>query len=205
MAPGCQYGAFWWFGAVPGCPGIESLPDRPLRLFKHHGERLVSPKRKVQKEKNKSGQPKVKENCVECGKDFIGGLGRIYCSKVCIRSQVKNPFTDSGIPTGTRGSISELIVSVRLMTKGWHVFRALSPACPCDLIAMRGLGESLLLEIRTGTFNKRTGTITFSKRATDNCHVYVVSDGSPNGKIHLEPGPLSSAIELMNAFIEAAK
>ncbi len=41
------------------------------------------------------------------------------------------------LPTPTIGAVHELNVSIDLMRKGWHVFRALSPACPADLVAYK--------------------------------------------------------------------
>jgi hypothetical protein len=43
----------------------------------------------------------------------------------------------SGIySSGTVGAINELRVSVDLLCKGYAVFRALSPHCPCDLVLL---------------------------------------------------------------------
>lgn len=36
------------------------------------------------------------------------------------------------------GAASELLVAADLLLRGWDVFRAVSGACPCDLIIMRG-------------------------------------------------------------------
>lgn len=46
----------------------------------------------------------------------------------------------------------ELIVAARLMLEGWHVFRALSPSCFCDIIAVIE-GISRYIEVRTGWRN----------------------------------------------------
>src|SRR5260370_3813363 len=39
-------------------------------------------------------------------------------------------------------------LSVDLLAKGWEVFRAVSPACSCDLIAAKG-GTLLRIKVRT--------------------------------------------------------
>jgi hypothetical protein len=52
------------------------------------------------------------------------------------------------LPTGTVGAISELVVCNALMRAGFSVFRSMSPACVCDLIAMRD-GELLKIEVTT--------------------------------------------------------
>lgn len=54
------------------------------------------------------------------------------------------------IASSTVGAISELIVAVDLMRRGKHVFRALSPACPCDLAYIEG-DRLITVEVRTGT------------------------------------------------------
>ncbi len=82
-----------------------------------------------------------------------------YCSSACANAAFRvktlalnNRAGDSKTTNGTAGAISELIVSVDLMRKGYHVFRAMSAHCPCDLIAM--LGEKVLrVEVRTATVN----------------------------------------------------
>lgn len=56
----------------------------------------------------------------------------------------------SGIySSGTVGAINELRVSVDLLCKGYAVFRALSPHCPCDLVLL--LDHSVFrVEVTTG-------------------------------------------------------
>jgi hypothetical protein len=46
------------------------------------------------------------------------------------------------------------------MRRGYHVFRALSPACSCDLIALAG-DRALRIEVRTGRL--RRGELHFSR------------------------------------------
>ena len=54
-----------------------------------------------------------------------------------------------GIPTGTVGAVSELLVAADLLARGAAVFRAMSPSCPCDLAILAG--ERLLrVEVKTG-------------------------------------------------------
>lgn len=66
------------------------------------------------------------------------------------------------VPCGTVGAIHELVVSVALMKEGWHVFRALSPACPCDLLIARKGETPLRIEITTG-FRGPAGNVTHPK------------------------------------------
>jgi len=41
------------------------------------------------------------------------------------------------LSSGTTGAISELVAAADLMRHGYHVFRALSPNCPSDLVIYR--------------------------------------------------------------------
>lgn len=50
---------------------------------------------------------------------------------------------------GDVGAWGELVVSADLMRRGYCVFRAFSPSCPCDLIAMRD-GKLLRVEVTKG-------------------------------------------------------
>lgn len=75
------------------------------------------------------------------------------------------------MPNGTVGAVSELIVSVDLMRKGYHVFRALSAHCPCDLIAMDA-GRVIRIEVRTGIVNP-TGSISYPRSGLSK-HAYDV-------------------------------
>ena len=88
--------------------------------------------------------------------------------------QAKNDFS-----TGTTGAIHELVVCVELMKKGFHVFRALSPSCPCDVLCMTNT-KTLRIEITTGTRGKLGGE-SFPKKSDRYLYDYlavVFHDGS---------------------------
>lgn len=80
-----------------------------------------------------------------------------YCTKVCARIanheawRSLNPYPS--LPTGTTGTISELLVAVDLLRKGYAVFRAITPNCPSDLAVLKD-GKLLCLEVRTGYRNQ---------------------------------------------------
>ena len=105
--------------------------------------------------------------CVVCEKEVESSQKHTkYCSDEC-RLQMSHSRTGrygafASIPTGTIGAISELEVATDLMKRGYAVFRAVSPACFCDLIAI-GRGSVLKLEVRTG-YMALTGRPTFSKK-----------------------------------------
>lgn len=48
------------------------------------------------------------------------------------------------------------------MDLGYHVFRALAPACPCDLIAMRG-DDLFRIEVKTACFPRAGRSWTVSR------------------------------------------
>jgi len=89
---------------------------------------------------------------MKCG----GGLSkgqRKFCSPKCSDAYWKgkylelNPF--KGKTSATTGAISELRACVDLLAKGYDVFRALSPNCPCDLAVLKD-NKLLRIEVRTG-------------------------------------------------------
>ena len=56
-----------------------------------------------------------------------------------------------GLNTGSTGALNEMRVCIDLMSRRIHVFRAVSPACPCDLVAINQAGlEPLRIEVKTG-------------------------------------------------------
>lgn len=75
-----------------------------------------------------------------------------YCSNPCRKEFEGRKWgrsSDKSISSGTVGAIAEMAVAVDLMEKGYAVFRALSPSCLCDLIAIKD-GKVLRVEVRTG-------------------------------------------------------
>ena len=102
-----------------------------------------------------------------------------FCSKKCRNDSnynryfTRSAYKANGISTGTVGAISDLRVCVDLLTKGYAVFRALSQSCPCDLAILKD-GRLLTIESRTGTENKETGTINWSKAHFKSDHFAVV-------------------------------
>jgi predicted nucleic acid-binding Zn ribbon protein len=115
----------------------------------------------------------MQEHCLVCGKKIYARkiyknekyhghpINKKYCSAKCgylaFRKR-QNKKYDIPLSKGTIGALHELVVSAELMRKGFHVFRAQSPSCPCDLIAMNQ-GDILRIEVTTGTYfmNGKTG------------------------------------------------
>lgn len=94
-----------------------------------------------------------KRVCVYCGKELPTPKWR-YCSFECKAAYTReeylkaNPTLLRGKTSATTGAISELRVAVDLLAKGYDVFRALSPSCPCDLVILKE-GRLLRVEVRT--------------------------------------------------------
>lgn len=93
--------------------------------------------------------------CPKCKKKFeFGGNSprgklAIYCSHECKK---REQDTIDGIPKGTVGAISELIVCSDLMKKGYTVFRAVSQCSFCDIVAIK---DSKVIKVEVKTI--RTG------------------------------------------------
>lgn len=123
--------------------------------------------------------PKILEPITcECGKVFIPNRpNQIYCSKNCrntacrLKAPKITPYRGN-LPTGTIGAISELIVSANLAKSGYDVFRAVSPACFCDLIATKE-NKMLRIEVRTGRIGIR-GKLSFPTNAHKDIDLFAV-------------------------------
>jgi Holliday junction resolvase len=116
-------------------------------------------KKKTKKTKKKPKYTKCRHGgwrfvCVICKKETIGRKRQKYCSDEC-RDKAIERVRWKGLSTSTIGAINELRVAGDLMTKGYEVFRALSPACSCDLVALKN-GVLSRIEVRTA-YRSRTG------------------------------------------------
>ncbi len=130
----------------------------------------------------------MKVACVVCNKEIDGSVPRFnlkkYCSPECRKEYSQrrhreiNPIIWDGIPAkqgislGTVGAAGELLVAVHLMGQGHHVFRALSPSCPCDLVVLKNK-KLCTIEVRKGQQN-RSGTCNFSHKNSDFADYYGV-------------------------------
>jgi predicted nucleic acid-binding Zn ribbon protein len=92
--------------------------------------------------------------CLQCAARLPDVAGIAYCSRDC-REQAKSErkaARNAALPRSTSGALTELLVCVDLARRGWHVFRAISPSCPCDLMIAKG-SYSLRVEVKTGYMN----------------------------------------------------
>lgn len=95
--------------------------------------------------------------CTICNKP-LSGKATQYCSDECRKVRARQIYKDSGVycPTGldngTAGAVSELRAAADLLSRGYEVFRALSPTCSCDLIAFKN-SRIIRVEVRTGHYH----------------------------------------------------
>lgn len=132
--------------------------------------------------------------CKECGviipqRRFGQGSVAKFCSKRCagiFSAKERGVYSEfSGkIPKSTVGAIQELKVSTDLLSKGFQVFRALSPSCDCDLVVLSGK-KLVRLEVTTGYINKNKSLI-FPKHSEHRYDALAVVAG---GDIHYVPEP----------------
>ena len=96
--------------------------------------------------------PSIEKVCEVCHKSYKTIFPQQKsCSQACKlvkdrRHYAKVPYN---LTTGTVGAISELKVATDLLSKGYDVFRALSPSCSCDLAILQK-DKLLRVEVRTG-------------------------------------------------------
>ncbi|OGM10630.1 hypothetical protein A2Z67_00040 [Candidatus Woesebacteria bacterium RBG_13_36_22] len=85
---------------------------------------------------------------------------RAFCSKDCL-DKFEREILPIGVPilrgrnSVLTGSISELLVCVDLLCKGFYVFRSVSPSAPCDLIIIHE-NKTAKIEVKT-TYSKSGG------------------------------------------------
>jgi hypothetical protein len=120
----------------------------------------------------------TKYNCHVCGEQFESHVKTAkYCSREC-RLKKAREYTGRSVvdgvslSTGTVGALSEMRVCADLLSKGYATFRALSPACFCDAVAIKG-GKSYSLEIRTG-YRSMTGKLAFPNKVHEGVDLFAV-------------------------------
>ena len=98
-------------------------------------------------------------DCKRCGSPIpeTRNKGAHYCSLKCRQKlerdlyRKNNPF--NGIPKGSVGTISELVVCSDLLRRGYEVFRSVSPHCSCDIAILKNK-ELIRVEVKTGSIKK---------------------------------------------------
>ena len=94
-------------------------------------------------------------NCKNCLASFDPKPShKKFCCHACYMKWYNNlkfrepPYT-TVLPTATVGALGELVVASDLLKRGFHVFRSLSPACPCDLAILAEQSVLVRIEVRT--------------------------------------------------------
>lgn len=142
----------------------------------------------------------------DCGKSYPYKKNKKYCSKECGKIVCsKNKYGDSyssiltdkpDIPAASMGAVSELIVCADLIKRGYSVFRAQSPACPCDLVVWLG-GKLYRVEVRTGSTSVYTGKLLFPFKESDKGRFDIMAVAKHNGEIAY----LNTDLNPINLFV----
>lgn len=77
------------------------------------------------------------------------------------------------LSTGTVGALHELKVAADLIERGFHVFRALSPSCECDLAFIENR-RLFRVEVTTGYRNVQSGKLIFPPHSPDRYDVLAI-------------------------------
>jgi hypothetical protein len=83
---------------------------------------------------------------------------------------------------GTKGALNELIVTTDLLSKGYEVFRSVSPSTSCDLVAQK-FGILTRIEVRSG-YMTDSGKLTFKYDLVDYKHSDTIAVVLNTGDIH---------------------
>ena len=99
--------------------------------------------------------------CPCCKKSFYKKVAnQKVCSKECSNKYWGRTST-IGIATSSVGAISEMMICSEMLKRGYSVFRTISNASFCDVVAIKA-SEILLIEVRTG-YRQMGGADSFPK------------------------------------------
>lgn len=125
-----------------------------------------------------------KLKCEICREEFTSSQPHAkVCSEECritkfSRRWGRRVTKDRGLSNNTIGTISEMLVVVDLMRKGWSVFRAVSFHCFCDVVAIKNC-EVMNIEVRTG-YKGDSGLLSFPRILRGPANVYAVVERNLN-------------------------
>lgn len=171
---------------MAGNGAVRSLEAYPIIALNHY----ISAMNEINTELRTYSKGEV-GICPYCQKEFMGRNRKIFCSAGCGSKYYKRTSTSilNGIATATVGAISELLVSVELMKRGFHVYRALSNSSYADIIAIKD-GKINEIEVRTGYYYKtKTGEKVTYPNSNIGCKLLIVITHCDN-KVHFPNGEL---------------
>jgi len=129
-------------------------------------------------------------DCDGCGQQFATNKAvQRFCEPSCRQRRERESYRSLnpplGLPSGTVGAISELLVAVDLMRRGLHVFRCLSPHGPCDLAVLSN-GTLKKVEVTTGSRSRSGKLFTPSKSPKHDFDVLAIVERNTS-VIHYQP------------------
>ena len=135
-------------------------------------------------------------SCTQCGKPLTPNrLGRKakFCSGECRKKHIAARYREANpvptAPISNIGAVSELRVSIDLLQRGYHVFRALSGSALVDLAILKD-GKLITVEVTTGHCSAASGKITHPSKDLSRFDVLAVV--LPNRIIYTPEGILTS-------------
>lgn len=123
--------------------------------------------------------------CRVCKASFSSKQPRTqYCSPGCRKTHHRRVYrrqvVGEKLSTKTVRFIAEMAVASDLLKKGYAVFQALSPACLCNLVAIKGRAL-YKIDVKTG-YKSITGKLCFSATSKGNNDLFAVWERN-SGKI----------------------
>jgi hypothetical protein len=92
------------------------------------------------------------------------------------------------MPTATVGAMTELLICADLIRRGYDVFRAVSPACYCDIIARK---EEVTLNVEARTGFKSGARLQFLKRYRQGVTCMAMLDTITKTVYYYQPGTIN--------------
>jgi len=116
------------------------------------------------------------EKCQNCGKEIsIARQRRLakFCSYKCRLQKRREVYgAQTAMSPGTCGALGELAVASDLLSRGFEVFKSVSPHAHCDLIAFKN-GKLIQIEVTVGRRTPR-GKLMFAPHDPTNYEVLAV-------------------------------
>lgn len=121
--------------------------------------------------------------CEICGKDLPEAKRKRkakYCSKLCEKVKNRNRYYEKNptiypttVSCGTIGAINELKVTVDLLSRGYSVYRSVSPHAKCDLAVVLG-DKFYRVECTTGCYNRNGGKPGWPNKNPENFDILAI-------------------------------